>query len=323
MVAAHALGLPALSASVTRPVRDALPFPANDPRYSTSALVPGRPPFELSFVEAEPAAIRFDFEPSGPACSPATRRERAIAIMRCWSREVGNSAAAGELEESLSSLAHLHVGPRATFGAFVGAACDARGLSQAKIYFELGGELPSDYPVGLANVAHGCCSRVPGLVPHFASLACGRDRCVPRLYMLCVDDVPLVALRYALAAAGLEHSHAELVARTMALCGGGGVLPAGGAVLSFSDDRGRTSCKLELLARALPLPRAALERRVGHVVWERPEMRAALHRWSRAHRGNGIVPGEITVVGFRVGTANPARLGIYVSPAEWSPSCAS
>jgi hypothetical protein len=322
---AKALGVPAPSKAVTHAVSDALPFPADDARYAGNALVPGRPPFELSFVEDDRAALRFDFVPSALA-TPAARREQAVAIVRGWAREIASTtipgrrspaAKASEVADSLASLDRMKTGPRATFGAFVGAAYDDWGISDAEVDVELEGDLPRPFPDRLANVADACCSRVPGLVPHLASFSCGRERCVPCLQLRCADDVPVVRLRHALAAVGLEHRQSDLVAHTMFFGLDARVLPAGSAIVSFSLDHGQGWCKVELLARALALPRAELMRRVYDVASRQHDMRVALDRWSCAHGGAGMLPGELNVVGFRFGRASRARLRIRVSPGGW------
>ncbi len=71
------LGLPGVAGVMEEALSEALPWPWDDPRYEANALVPGRPPLEISFVEADPGTLRFDFEPGCPGTSAACRRERA------------------------------------------------------------------------------------------------------------------------------------------------------------------------------------------------------------------------------------------------------
>ncbi len=315
------LGLPGVATVVAEALREALPWPWDDPRYADNALVPGRPPLEVSFAETEPGTLRFDFEPSGPGASPMRRRERASDAVCQWIKACFAAPIVRDFEDSMMSLRRPRLGLRLSFGAFLGAVCDSRGLAQAKIYWELSDDLPEGFPPRLVTVASLALSAVKGLTPHFASLACGRRGCVRRLYFMCREDVPLLELRRVLAAGRLEHRLPELALRTVALLGNGLLLPAGATVFSLHEAAGRIDCKLEFLTEALPQQHAALARNLQLVLAERPETRGAFDRWVRSLGEAGPLPERWNAVGFRVSANGPARLSLYVSPTTWSTPC--
>jgi len=314
MRAAEGLGLPGIPGVVKEALHKALPFGWDDPRYKGNALVPGQAPLEVSFVETDTRALRLDFEPCGPDCSPESRRELAAEEVRGWVQACFGQAMAREFERALTSLGPQRLGPHPKFGAFLGAACDARGLAEAKIYCELPGELPEELPPPLTAIAQAARSTVPGLTPHFASLCCDRNRCLLRLYLLCHEEVPLLELRHVLAAANLEHRLPELASLSMTLTGNMLVLPASSAVLSFREVDGGFDCKLELLARALPLPNEVLAENLRQMLSGRAKTRSELQWWSRALGGDGLLPGELNVVSFRASVRDASKIGVYVSP---------
>jgi hypothetical protein len=311
-------GLPVIPGVMHEALREALPWPWDDPRYGANALVPGRPPLEISFVEDDPEGLRFDFEPGPPGSSPARRLARAVELVRRWAGESFGPAVVREFERYLDALGAPVPGPGAKFGAFVGAACDGRGLSEAKIYFKMEDEIPAGFPVRLVIAAEAALAGVPGLAPHIASIACGRDRNIPRLYFLTREEMPLFGIRPALSAAGLEHRVPEVLSLAALLLGPDFMVPAGAAVLSFRAAAGVLDCKLEFLARALRLSRECLTRNIQTLLSERPGTRAALRRWTCALGEDGAMPELLNVVGFRVSVQGPSRFGLYASPSNWS-----
>jgi hypothetical protein len=315
------MGLPTMPEAVCAAIRDALPWEWDDPRYGENALVPGRPPIEFSFVEAEEEVLRLDFEPCGPGTSPAARRRRALDIVTQWVSGWGVPAVVREFGRALEPLRTHPLGPEARFGAFLGATCGREGLAEAKIYWELAGELPQACSARLEEVAALVAACLPGVTPHFASLAYSRTRCVPRLYFLCREETRLIDLRPVLAAVGLEHRLPELVTLAGGFVGRALMLPAGAGVLSFREAESGIDCKLELLTRALTIRPETLIERVWLIASERGGTRTAICRWLSAFGVDGLRPGLVNVIGFRVSATRPARLGLYFTPERWGDGC--
>jgi hypothetical protein len=321
--AAVLLGLPGVPGVMREALREALPWPWGDPRYGSNALIPGRPPLEVSFVEDDPGLFRLDFEPAPPGTAPARRLERGSEMVRQWAREGFAPAVVSGFERSLDLLCRPPLGAGAVFGAFLGASCDERGIAEAKIYRELDGGIPEGFPSSLIRVARAALEGdgAGGLAPHLAALACARERCIPRIYFLCREEMPLFGLRPALAAAGLEHRLPEWVSLAALFLGADLTLPAGSAVLSFRDDAGTLDCKLEFFARASRQSRESLACNLLLFLSERPTTRSALHRWTRALGEDGALPEMINVVGLRASRGQPSSFGLYASPSKWSGPC--
>lgn len=312
---ASRLGLPPIPGMVVDDLREALPFPLYDTRYARNTLVPGLAPLEVSFAEAEPGVLRLDFEPYGPGgFPPAIQRQRAATMAGRWVMTCFPPAIAREYERCLDALCRQPLGPPPTFGAFLGLTFDDQGLAEVKIYLGWSAGLPDGLPARLAATARTALATVPGLTPHFASLSCGRRRCIPRLYFLCREELPLLALRGVLDAAGLTHRLAELACLILPLAGGSSVLPADCLVLSFREYAGAIDCKFELLTRALPVSPPAFAREVQRSLAQRPATRAAFQHWWHAVGGDSLWPAEINVAGFRVSLGAPAQFAAYLSP---------
>lgn len=213
-------------------------------------------------------------------------------------------------------LCSLPIGQSARFGAFLGATFDNHGLAEVKIYSELNSGLPDGLPERLATTARTALATVPGLTPHFASLSCDRSGCVPRLYFLCREEVPVLALHNALETAGLSHKLAELASLILPLAGVTAILPASAGVLSFREAAGVLDCKLEILAHALPIPARMFAESVRRSLAQRPEIRGAFQRWWNAVGGTSPWPEEFNVVGFRLSSNTLAQFAAYLSPGR-------
>ena len=320
---ASRLGLPPIPGVVADDLREAFPFPLHDNRYAGNTLVPGLAPLEVSFAEAQPGVLRLDFQPCGQdGFPPEIQRQHAVAMARRWTAACFSPAIAHEFEWRLDALCRQSLGPPARFGGFLGLTFESQGLTEAKVYVEWSSGIPDGVPARLAATARTALTTVPGLAPHFASLSCGSRQCVPRLYFLCREELPLLALREVLDGAGLAHRLAELACLILPLAGGSSVVPAGCVVLSFREIAGAIDCKFELLAKALPMSPSAFAREVQRSLAQRPAARAAFQHWWYAVSGGSLWPPELNVAGFRVSTGDPAQFAAYVSPPTcFGPSC--
>lgn len=314
------LGLPPIAGVIADDLSEALPWDLQDARYLRNTLAPGSPPVEVSFAEMQPHALRVDLEPWCFGMTPPQRRQRAAAMAVRWAAELFSPVIGREYEQSLDSVCRLPIGQSASFGAYLGATFDGRGLAEVKLYSEWNGGFPDGSPNRLVATARTALATIPGLTPHFASFSCGRSECVPRLYFICREDLPLLALRDVLDAAGLSHKLAELASLLLPLAGVGAILPAGAGVLSFRVAAGVLDCKLEILGRALPVPGRIFAESVRRTLAQRPEIRTAFQHWWTAMEGTGLWPEELNAIGFRLSSTAPAQFGAYLSPKHISKS---
>lgn len=298
----------------------ALPLNLQDTRYFRNTLAPGSAPVEVSFADMQPQALRVDLEPWCLDLTPAQRRQRAATMAVRWVAEFFSPALGREYQQCLDSFCRLSIEQSATFGAYLGATFEGCGLAEVKIYSEWNGALPDALPDRLVATARTAMATVPGLTPHFASFSCGRSGYIPRLYSLCREDFPLLALRDVLETAGLSHKLAELASLILPLAGVGAVVPAGAGVLSFREVAGVLDCKFEILSRALPIPSRIFAQSVRRTLAQRPETCTAFRHWWTAMEGTELWPVEFNAAGFRLSSAAPAQFGAYLSPGRISKS---
>jgi len=318
---ARMLGLPPISGVVAKDLREVLPHPLDDARYRGNTLVPDSAPVEVSFAEGQAHALRLDLESFGFGISPANRRMHTIEMAAKWINSCFPSAIASELEQQLRSFCAKALARSATFGAFLGAVFDNSGLSEVKVYSECDDRFLADLPKGLAETAGEVLSTVAGLKPHFESISCGRSGCIPRIYFMCEEELPLLSLKKVLETAGLAHRLPELIALLLPWVGGSTILPAGAVVLSFRDKAGEIDCKLEILASGMPMPRALFANNIYRSMAERPQTLAAFLKWSLAVTGSARWPEEINAAGFRIAATAPAQFVAYLSPRKTLSTC--
>jgi hypothetical protein len=312
---AHRLGLPPVPALFFEDLAFLLPSScfSSAPRQNT--LAPGSMPLEISFAEGEPTSLRINFEPHAGTCSPADRLAESAATAVHWAESAFDPPIAAAFRtESVALTESPCVMPR-SFGAYLGATFDPLGLASVKLYAEWHEGLPPAVPAALQSVARTVLATVPGLVPHFLSLACERVTPIWRLYFLGREELPLSLLAEAFVAAGLLHRLPELAARVASMAGSSVILPAGATVLSFRTHGTALEAKIELLAQALPLSSSAFTGAVLRSLRERPATLESFRAWSLAaeiREWQGL-----HVAGFRVGPSGPARFGAYFRSLEF------
>jgi hypothetical protein len=314
--AADRLGAAALPDIVGALLRDSFPLPADDRRYRTNSLLPGRIPLELSFSEAAPGALRLDLEPFGPLVSPATRREAAIA----WWREAAaafGAMAVSEAEPHLNLWWDALRGAEAHFGAFLGAVVDAQGLAEVKIYLELDPARARLAALPWCAVATQAIADLPGTEPHFVSISVGRGGGVnERLYHACRSEVAVPDLAPLVAGLGLAQAAPQLMLAALTVTGGQFAIPANGVVLGLRPIGGGTELKLDVM-----LPAGAARTRLQglrQLHLARQGDTRALERWLTVLGGRPLP--DLTVAGLTVGPDLSPRLSLYGNPAWLQPA---
>lgn len=292
---ARRLGVADPSHLLGRVLDDTLSAPFGDPSYAGNALLPGATPVEVSFSEAMPAALRFDFE----AVPRGGRRDRTTAALtRCVRARFG-AAAATQFEARTATL--VEQAPDDGFGLFAGAVCDAAGLCELKAYVPAARSSNA-----LANAAK---SELPALDELMHAVSARRGGVAERVYLVCTTELELISLQPVLARFGLAHRLPELVVTLLRLTGGAFVLPASSCVLGLRPlGRAEVEVKVEVFAAG-----ALAARDVAALFAERPSSRLAFDRWLDAISSRGA---DVTtsVVSARVTRDAPVGLGVYAYP---------
>jgi hypothetical protein len=232
-------------------------LPLGDPRYRDNALLPGALPLEHSFSEIAADTLRLDMEPLGPNASPASRQQEASREMRRLVQGYYGRGALDWFDQHSEPWRGSRINGAARFGAWFGAAFDGDGLREAKVYYELGPGQLDDLPYNLQHVARVAMSCLPGLVPIFTSVACGRSQGAQRIYFYHQGELRLLDLEPLMNRLGIGHQLPGLLTAIGLILGGRFTLPDGAVVLSFRDTSRGIEMKLEILLPAIPAGVAA------------------------------------------------------------------
>jgi hypothetical protein len=293
-------------------------LPIGDPRYGHNALLPGSLPLEHSFSEIAAGALRIDMEPMGPTATPHSRAQEASREMRRLVQAYYGSPALQWFDERSEPWrgSRLHGGAR--FGAWFGAAFDADGLQEGKVYYELAPGQLDDLPFNLQHAARVAVSCLPGLVPIFTSISCGRAQGNQRIYFYHQGDLRLLDLEPLMNRLGIGHQLPSLLTTVGLILGGRFTLPEGSVVLALRDTTRGIEMKLEILLPALADPPREMHGLIQLHLSQRPESQRALQEWMRA-----MVPeenttvGDMTVISVRVTPQTGGRLTLYFRPAGY------
>jgi hypothetical protein len=292
-------------------------LPIGDHRYGANALTPGHMPLEHSFSEVAGKALRLDMEPLGPGASPHARQQEAGREMR----RVVHSAFGGDalrwFDERSEPWRGSKLDGAARFGAWYGLGVDAAGVQESKVYYEL---RPGDFdalPDNLRHAARVATSVLPGLVPIFTSIACGRRRGAQRLYFYHRGDLRLLDLEPLLHRLGIGEQLPGLLAAAGLVLGGRFVLPEGSVILALRDtDRG-IELRLDVLVAGVPDPPQQMFNLFNMALAERPQSQKTLREWVQAMTPDDeweAGPGRISVVSFRAEAERPTRCSLYIRP---------
>ena len=299
-------------------IRRSFANPDDDVRYAYNRLTPGAVPYEPSFCETEPTALRFTIEPLGPEASPVARRDEATREMRRLIAPLfGRDSlrwfdARSEAWRGFSGIGWMN------FGAWFGSAFDEDGLYATKVYYELAPQQIEALAPSLARITREAMEIIPGLAPVFTSIGCKRDTGSQRVTFMHRGALNLSGLGPLMNHFGVGHQLPSLMRTVGVALGGRFELPQGAVLLGLRETQAGVELKLEVLLAALPdLPARFLDLlRLG--LAERPRQLAALERWlvafgvDEAHDG-----GNFSVLSVRVTPKSAARISLYVRPIEF------
>lgn len=301
------------------PVLDrAFPLPLGDDRYAENWLTPGTAPFEPSYSESEPGALRFTVEPLGPGASPVSRRDEATRENRRLAGGVFGPEALRWFDERSEEWRGLSGAGRLAYGAWFGSAYDRDGLAATKVYYEMPPGGLSALPRRLAALAQAAKQEMPNLLPVFTSISCRRDGGTQRVTFLHsgplrVKDLEPLMTRLQL----VQHLPAllQIVGVTM---GGRFELPGESVLIGLGETTGGPELKLEILLGRVPdLPPQFLDL-LALSLAERPQHLMGLVRWLRAFTPqNYSLPGDFSVMSIRTTPDHPPRVSLYLRPIEF------
>jgi len=294
-------------------------LPLGDPRYGNNLLTPGHFPLEHSFSEMAPAALRLDMEPLGPSADPHARAQEASREMRRLVSDNYGAAALRWFDARSEPWRGTTLHGNARFGAWFGMGVDQMGLQESKVYYELRPNDLDGLPPNLQHAARVAAAALPGLVPIFTSIACGRKRGAQRLYFFHRGDLRLLDLEPLLNALGVGHQLPGLLAAVGVVLGGRFILPEGSVIMGLRDTQKGIELKLDVLIGGIPDPPPQMYQLVHMVLGERPSAQNELRRWAQAMTpDNEDGPGRISVVSFRVQPQMGARCSIYLRPSGYT-----
>lgn len=307
--------VPSLAAFLDR----SFDLPLGDPRYGNNALTPGTMPLEHSWSEVQAQSLRFDLEPLGPQASPVARRQEASREMRRLVSQGFGKPALVWFDKQSEPFRGMNIHGNARFGAWFGAAFDRHGMGEAKVYYELGPNGLSDLPPNLQHAARVATSCLPGLVPIFTSIACGRHQGAQRLYFYHRGDLRLLDLEPLMNRLGVGSQLPSLLTAVGLVLGGRFTLPEGSVILGLRDTSRGLELKLDVLLPGVPDLPEQMPQLIDLLLEQRPQSRDAYRNWRQAMSpddawGN---PGRLSVVSVRVNPEQAGRLTLYFRPVGY------
>jgi len=314
--AAHTLGaanpIPAVGGLIDR----SFPMPPGAKEYAHNTLAPGAVAFEPSFSEQEAGAVRFVMEPLAGA-SPVARQQEATREMRRLVAPTFGSDALHWFDQRSEDWRGMTAHPSAAYGAWFGAAFDPAGLAGSKVYYELRPGQLDAIPRTLRNLAVSATETVPGLTPLFTTIRCGRHAGSQRVTFLHRGWLRIADLAPLMTRLGMAHHLPSLMQIIGVALGGRFELPDAAVMIGVAETLTGPELRIEIALGMVPdVPPAFLDL-LALALAERPRELQALGRWLRAFTPeHGEWPGRFSVLTLRTTPTTPARVNLYLRPAE-------
>jgi hypothetical protein len=211
-----------------------------------------------------------------------------------------------------------HIHGDAKFGAWFGAGFDESGLQECKAYYELGPGQLDALPPNLLHATRVATACLPGLVPIFVSVACGRSQGAVRVHFYHRGDLRLLDLEPLMNRLGIGHQLPSMLTAVGLILGGRFVLAEGSVILGLRDTTRGLELKLDILIPGVADPPREMHGLIQMLLAERPENARALHNWLQAMTPDTAdSAGDICVVSVRVNPAMGGRLTLYFRPVGY------
>jgi hypothetical protein len=316
--AASQLGVASPRPWVGNLIERSFTLPYGDKTYGQNALTPGTVPFEPSFSEREPGALRFTISPLGPGSSPTARRDEATREMRRLTFGRFGRDAVRWFDEHSEDWRGMAGGSQLTFGGWLGSAYDQDGLAATKAYYELSPGQIAALPLPLRRVVEVALMLTPGLRPVFMSLACRPGEGAQRVTFEHRGPMRLRDLEPLMAAIGLQPALPGLMQIVGIALGGRFTLPADSTLIGIGAGRDGLEMKLEVLLSRIPdLPPEFMDL-LALGLAERPGQLRALNRWLQAFTPAGSRrPGEFSVLSAHAAPRAAPQVSLYLRPFDF------
>jgi hypothetical protein len=317
-IAARRLGTADPAESLGDLFRHSFGRPLGDASYRSNSLCPGAAlPLEHSFSEVASGALRLDMEPV-PGAPPSSRRHEATRAQRSIVRRAYGDTALKWFDKRSEPWRAMHGPGNERFGAWYGAGFDEGGLAESKVYYEIPDGGLDVLPPNLRQAARVACACLPGLVPIFTSISCGRSQGAQRIYFYHRGDLRLLDLDPLMHRLGIGHQLPSLLTGVGLLLGGRFVLPEGSVLVAIRDTAKGLEMKLDILLPGVPDPPAELRHLIQLHLSDRPSSQRALRHWMQAMTPDDArEPGQMSAVSVRVTPAVGSRLVLYFSPTGY------
>jgi hypothetical protein len=304
--------LPVVGALIDR----SFPMPLGAKEYGSNTLAPGAVAFEPSFSERETGSLRFTLEPLAGA-SPVSRQQEATREMRRLVGPTFGSDALRWFDERSEEWRGMTAAPRATYGAWFGAAFDPDGLAGSKVYYELRPGQLDALPPGAKRLSQAALDNVPGLTPLFTTIRCGRASGSQRVTFLHRGTLRLADLGPLMTRLGMASHLPGLMQIVGVALGGRFDLPDGSVMIGVAETPDGPELRLEVALGMVPdVPPSFLDL-LALALGERPRELKALGRWLRAFTPEDMDgPGRFSVMSVRATPGSGARVNLYLRPVE-------
>ncbi|HEY9229437.1 MAG TPA: hypothetical protein VIP11_22500 [Gemmatimonadaceae bacterium] len=291
-------------------------LPSDSREYGANTLSPGAVAFEPSFSENESSALRFVMEPLAGA-SPVARQQEATREMRRLVAPTFGRDALHWFDQRSEDWRGMTTHPHAAYGAWFGAAFDQHGLAGSKVYYELRPGQLDAIPRGLRNIALAATESVPGLTPLFTTIRCGRQAGSQRVTFLHRGWLRVADLAPLMTRLGMAHHLPSVMQIVGVALGGRFELPDAAVMLGVAETVSGPELRIEIALGMLPDVPAAFVDLLALSLAERPRELHALGKWLRAFTpDDGERPGKFSVLTLRTTRDTPARVNLYLRPAE-------
>jgi hypothetical protein len=207
--------------------------------------------------------------------------------------------------------------PQAAYGAWFGAAFDSDGLAGSKVYYELRPGQLDAIPPSLRNLAFAATETVPGLTPLFTTIRCGRHSGSQRVTFLHRGWLRIADLAPLMTRLGMAHHLPSLMQVIGVALGGRFELPDAAVMLGIAETPAGPELRVEIALGMVPdVPDSFLDL-LTLALAERPREAQAMRRWLHAFTpADGEWPGRFSVLTLRTTPSTPARVNLYLRPAE-------
>jgi len=293
-------------------------LPPGSPEYGANHLCPECVPLEPSFSEREPGALRFTLQPLEPTASASARQHEATLQMRRLAGTAFGPDALYWFDERSEPFRGSTSHARSEYGAWFGAAFDSDGLRASKVYYEMYPGLEQDLPPDLRTLAQVAMDSMPGLVPIFTTIRCGRHEGVQRLTFLHPGPLEVRDLEPLMIRLNMGHHLPSLMQVVGITLGGRFDLPPQSTMIGLNPGANGPELRLEvMLGMIQDLPPGFLDL-LTLGLSERPRELRALGTWLSAFTPEYLEsPGDFSVLSVRVTPRDSARVSVYLRPADF------